>query len=44
MCGPVTYVKELLNLLDNGIIPEEKIYFVPEQDITAVTNKNPQLL
>jgi len=34
MCGRL-YVKELLNLLDKGIIPEEMVYFVPEQYITA---------
>jgi hypothetical protein len=33
------YVKELLNLLDKEIIPEEMIYFVPEQDITAASKQ-----
>lgn len=27
------YLKEVLNSLDNGIIPEGKVYFGPEHDI-----------
>jgi sorting nexin-29 len=31
----VDYFKGLLNPLDKGIVPEEKVYFGPEQDIRA---------
>jgi hypothetical protein len=35
----VDYFKGLLNPLDKGIIPEEKVYFEPEHDVRAASVK-----